>query len=284
MQRALPWLTRRFHVYALVRNPAQADRLRALGVRPVAGDLDKPDSLSRLAGIAELLLHSAPPPPGGTTDPRTRRLCAALSRPRHKNMVTQPPQAAVYISTSGVYGDCAGAWVSEHRPTRPESPRAQRRVSAERQLRDWAQRCGCRLAILRAPGIYAADRLPIDRLRQGTPVPLASEDGFSNHIHADDLAMASCLALLRGRPLRIYHASDDQPQATGDWLSAVARACGLPVPPRLARAELQQAVGPSLWSFLRESRRLDNRRLREELRLRLRYPETDSLLNMLSTE
>lgn len=271
MQRALPWLTARFRVYALLRSSEKAALLRQAGVRVLTGNLDQPASLRRLAGIADYLLHSAPPDPAREGDPRTRRLCAALSRSSGR-MVAQPPRRAVYISTSGVYGDCQGALIDETRPSAPESPRASRRVSAEATLRAWARRNGTTLGILRAPGIYAADRLPIARLQRGTPALIPADDGYSNHVHADDLARCAALALFRARPLRVYHACDDEPLRTGDWFDAVARHSGLPPPPRISRTEAATSIDQGLWSFMRESRRLVNRRLREELRIRLQHP------------
>ena len=267
VRRALPELTRHWRVYALVRG-RDAD-LAALGVTQIVGDLDRPASLHRLAGLADAVLHSAPPPDNGDEDPRTRRLIAALRR-------RSLPRCLVYISTSGVYGDCQGARVFETRPVEPRTGRAARRVAAERELRRFGAASSCRVAILRAPGIYAADRLPLERLRRGTPVFAADEDSYTNHIHAEDLGRACMAALDRGRANRIYHASDDSDLPMGEWFDKLADAFGLPRPPRLSRAAAQAAVSPTLLSFMNESRRLDNGRLKRELRLRLRYPTVDA--------
>ncbi|MBV8658564.1 MAG: SDR family NAD(P)-dependent oxidoreductase [Burkholderiales bacterium] len=270
MRRALPWLTRRFRVYALSRSAATAADLRALGVVPITGDLDQPHTLRRLAGLATYVLHSAPPPAAGADDPRTRRLLAALSN------TGILPRGVVYISTSGVYGDCQGNWVAETRPLQAESDRARRRVAAEACMRKFGGH-HARVSILRAPGIYAADRLPVDRLRAGTPALIDADDGYSNHIHADDLAYAACLALFRGRHNRVYNVNDDCQWKMGEWFDRVADTYGLPRPARLAREAMQQAVSPALWSFMRESRRLDNTRLKRELGMRLQY-ETPAVL------
>lgn len=266
VRRALPCLLRRWQITALVR---QYDpELRRQGVRQIVGDLDEPESLARLAGLAEAVLHSAPPPGEGNGDPRTRRLLATLASARSL------PRRWVYISTSGVYGNCQGAWVDETRPPRPASARAQRRVAAETLLRATARR-GARISILRAPGIYAADRLPLERLRRGDPVLLREEDSFTNHIHAEDLAAACCAALERGRPNRVYNICDDSDIRMGDWFDKLAVAFHLPRPPRVTRAEAQTRLSPLLLSFLNESRRLDNSRMKRELRLKLRYPTVD---------
>lgn len=264
-QRAIPWLARRAKVYALARRPEQAAELRALGAIPVFGDLDKPASLHRLAGLADRVLHCAPPPNTGRDDPRTRHLLAAL---RRRSLA----RALVYIGTSGVYGDCDGAIVHESRPCRPASARGVRRQAAEQALRRFG-RSGCRVSILRAPGIYAADRLSLERLQRGDPVLAAEDDVFTNHIHADDLAWACCMALFRGRPNRVYHASDDSWMKMADYFDLMADTFDLPRPPRLPRAEAAARLSPMTMSFMSESRRLTNDRLKRELRVRLRHPD-----------
>jgi len=265
-RRALPWLVRRFRVFALVRQPEAAAELRALGAVPVAGDLDDRRSLRRLAGIADAVLHFAPPPQTGEDDPRMARLLAALAGR------SSLPQGVVYISTTGVYGDCAGVRVDETRPCRAQTARGRRRVDAERRLRAFGRRNRVRVALLRAPGIYAADRLPLERLRRGDPVLAADEDVHTNHIHAEDLARIACLALFRAGPGRAYNASDDSGLRMGEYFDAVAERFGLARPPRMARAEIVRHLSPLALSFMSESRRLDNRRLKRELRLLLRYP------------
>ena len=265
-RRALPWLLRRFRVFALVRQLEAAVELRALGAVPVVGDLDDRQSLRRLAGIADAVLHFAPPPQTGHGDPRMARLLAALA-----GRSSLPP-GVVYISTTGVYGDCAGGRVDETRPCRAQTARGRRRVDAERRLRAFGRRNQVRVALLRAPGIYAGDRLPLERLRRGDPVLAADEDVHTNHIHAEDLARIACLALFRAGPGRAYNASDDSGLRMGEYFDAVAERFGLARPPRMARAEIVHHLSPLTLSFMSESRRLDNRRLKRELRLRLRYP------------
>lgn len=266
-RRIIPWLARRFLVRALVRRPEERDALRALGATPIVADLDRPASLARLAGIADYVLHCAPPPGEGQDDPRTRRLLAALMQR------ASLPRRLVYISTTGVYGDCAGAWLDETRPLRPASARAVRRVAAENRLRRFGCRSGCRVSVLRAPGIYDADaRLPLARLRKGEPVLAPEDDVFTNHIHADDLARLLALALFRGRPNRVYNASDDSQLRMGEYFDLVADAVGLPRPPRLPRAALSERLSALTLSFMSESRRLDNGRIKRELRARLLFP------------
>jgi nucleoside-diphosphate-sugar epimerase len=266
-QRALPWLTKRFRVLALARRPEAAAALRAKGVTPVFGDLDSLRSLKRLAGIADIVLHSAPPPDQGNDDPRTRRLLAALGSGESL------ARSLVYISTSGVYGDCRSERVVESRPLRHGTARAKRRVAAERYLRRFAARNGMHLSILRAPGIYAAERLSLERLKRGDPVLIQDEDVFTNHIHADDLAHAMMLAIFRGRGGRAYNINDDASLKMGDYYDGMAGVFGLAWPPRMSRAECAQRLTPMMMSFMSESRRLDNARMKKELRMKLQWPQ-----------
>ena len=253
----------RARLFALSHSPERFAPLRAAGVTPVAGDLDDRRSLKRLAGLADVILHFAPPPGEGETDPRTRNLLAALARNPHPRLV--------YISTSGVYGDCAGDMVAETRPARPNNARAKRRADAESRLRRWG-RHERRVGLLRAPGIYAQDRFPADRVRKALPAIVAEDDAYTNHIHADDLARLALALVFRGKPNRVYNAVDDSGLKMGDWFDVVADHLGLPRPPRLPRADVIAAVTPAMRSFLTESRRLSNRRIKAELGFRLRYP------------
>ena len=266
--RVLGLLRERFRVLALSSAPARAPALRAAGALPLLGDLDDAASLGRLAALADRVLHLAPPPGQGRSDPRTRALLQALARsPR--------VQRIVYASTSGVYGDAGGARFDETRAVAPATDRARRRVDAEARLRHHGRAFGVRVSLLRVPGIYALDRDggdPRERVRRGAPLLLPADDVYTNHIHADDLARACVAALMRGAPQRVYHVSDDSQLKMGDHFDAVADAFGLPRPPRFSRDDAALRMTPLQLSFLAESRRLDNRRLRVELRLRLRYP------------
>lgn len=266
MRRTLPQLVLRWQVLALVRR--RDPQLAALGVRQIEGDLDQPRTLRRLAGICDAVIHSAPPPALGSGDPRTRNLIAALQRGKSL------PRQLVYISTSGVYGDCGGALVSETRSPAAQSARAARRVDAEQRLRRFGRQRGrhCRISVLRAPGIYAEDRLPLERLHKRLPLMLHAEDSHTNHIHAADLGRACIAALARAGANRTYNISDDSSLAMGEWFDVLADAFSLPRAPRLPREEVRRLVPPMQWSFMSESRRLDNTRMKRELRLRLRYP------------
>jgi nucleoside-diphosphate-sugar epimerase len=268
--RALP---RAVRILALTSSPERAPMLRAAGITPLVGNLDDAASLARIAGLATRVLHLAPPPTDNQAqwwrDPRTQRLVQTLRR-------RSLPTSLVYGSTSGVYGDCGGDWVSESRPVAPHTPRAQRRADAEQSVR-LLGRAGVRTSILRIPGIYAQDRdggTPRTRLGKGTPVLHAQDDVYTNHIHANDLARTCIAALWRGKPQRVVNVSDNSQLKMGDYFDQAADFYGLPRPPRVARSTAQDQLPLMLLSFMSESRRLVNTRMRTELRVTLHYPTT----------
>lgn len=253
-------------VLALSSSPGRTAVLRAAGTLPLFGNLDEPATLARLAGLATRVLYLAPPPPAGVHDPRARALVRALAR-------RSPPQSVVYLSTSGVYGDCGGAQAAETRPMAPRTPRARRRADAEASMRRWG-RSGVRVSLLRAAGIYANDRPgggPRTRLSCGQPLPDASDPCIS-HIHADDLARACALALWRGRPQRVYNVCDQSALRLGEYLDLAADLLGFARLPRIGLAQAMRELAPEFMGFWSESRRLVARRMQEELGVRLRYP------------
>lgn len=263
--RLLPLLHRQFRIFALTSQPERHAELRAAGAVPITANLDDRPSLMRLAGLARYIVHLAPPPAQGDTDSRTRNLIAILP----------DKSRLVYVSTTGVYGNCGEQAFDETRPVAPSNPRAKRRVAAERLLRAWAVSSQSSLSILRVPGIYATDRLPLERLRKGTPALTADQDVYTNHIHADDLATLIKLALFRAASNRIYHAVDHSDLKMGEYFDLVADSFQLPRPPRLPRVELAQQISPMLLSFMSESRRMLNHRVTRELGARLAYPTVE---------
>ena len=258
----------RWRLIGITSSPGRCAELRAAGIVPLVADLDRPATLQRAAGLADAVLHLAPPPLQGASDPRTAHLLQALAR---RGVVRR----IVYGSTSGVYGDCGDAFIDETRAVAPATDRARRRVDAEQRLRWHCRAFGTCVTELRIPGIYAGDREgghPRERLGRGTPALAPQDDVYTNHIHADDLARACVAALHRGLPQRIVHASDDTELKMGDYFDLAAALCGLPKPPRITREQAREQLSPMLLSFMSESRRLDNTRLKRELRLKLRYP------------
>lgn len=261
-------LVPRVRVLALTSQAARLAPLRAAGITPLLANLDDARSLRRLAALGQRVLHLAPPAPIGSTDQRSAQLLKALR-------LRPAPLALVYGSTTGVYGDCQGEWVSEARALQPQTERAHRRVDAERRVRQFGWATGAHTRVLRIPGIYAPDReggTPLARLQKATPVLVPDDDVYTNHIHSDDLARACLLALWRGRAQGIYNVNDEVLMKMGDYMDAAAKLYGLPPPPRMSREALAAVVSPMQMSFLAESRRMDNRRMKRELRLVLRYP------------
>ena len=225
----------------------------------------------------------APPPNQGLYDRRTAHLLSALTR-RTKRQVAILPQRFIYISTSGVYGDCHGTLIDETYPVHPENDRAIRRIDAERQIRTWGKRNHIPVSILRVPGIYAANRLPLTRLREGHPALLDTEDSYTNHIHADDLARIICAALQHAKPNRIYHTCDDSHLKMGEYFDLVADHFALPRPPRITRNQAQEQISPTMLSFMKESRRLNNLRMKKELHVNLLYPTIFDGIKAVHTE
>jgi nucleoside-diphosphate-sugar epimerase len=259
-------------VLALTSSAHRLQALRDAGATPLLGNLDAKSTLRRLSGVATRVLHLAPPPSDGSagwqTDPRTRDLMQVLSR-------CAAPRSLVYASTSGVYGDCEGRWVDETQRLQPHTPRALRRVDAERSVRRFAIHARVHSTVLRVPGIYAQDRdggTPRERLLRGTPVLQQDDDVYTNHIHADDLARACMLAVWRGVGPRCINVCDDTVLKMGDYFDLAADLYGLPRPPRVARNVAKDQLPLMLLSFMSESRRLSNNRMKAELGLKLRYP------------
>ncbi len=248
-------------VSALTRRLEQVGTTR-LGVELLFGDLDRPETLTGLPTAGALLCYFAPPPPSGETDPRVGHLLRAIE--------TGLPQRVVYISTSGVYGDRQGAWVDESTPPAPDTGRARRRLDAERQWQAWGTAHDVPIAILRVGGIYGPGRLPVARLRRGEPTLREAECGFTNRIHADDLVTTLVAAGERGQG--VYNVSDDEPGTMSGYFKAVARRLGLPPPPEIPMETARRELSAAMLSYLLESRRMDSRRLREELGVVLRYP------------
>jgi nucleoside-diphosphate-sugar epimerase len=260
-----------------VRTETSRVRGRASGFGTIFGDLDRPSSLAGLDARGTVVLYTVPPPGEGTTDPRIRAFLAALG-PRLPNRL-------VYIGTTGVYGDCAGAWVTEERPVQPQTGRARRRWDAESALGVWSTLSGVPVTVLRVAGIYGPGRLPVDRLRKGLPVLTEAESPFSNRIHVDDLARACVAAARRSGPSEVFNVSDGRPGTMTGYFRAVADRLGLPRPPEVSKAEAPLALAPSLLSFLEESRRIDAGKMRRDLLPDLLYPDLDAgLASCLSEE
>lgn len=251
-------------VTGVVRSAESAALLAPLGIAPLQLDL-LTDAVERLPTAGVDLFHLAPPPSDGREDPLTARLIEAFARQGQ-------PRRVVYVGTTGIYGDCAGAWVDETRTPEPTADRALRRWDAEERLRAWSAATGGELVVLRVAGIYACDRLPLARIESGQPVVRADEAPWSNRIHAADLVDICIAAMERAPSGAVYNVCDGEPSTMTDYFLRIAAAAGLPAPPEIPLAEAPGKVSAGMLSYLQESRRLSNRKLIEELGIRLRYP------------
>ena len=263
---ARDWVDRGAEVTGTVRSTRSAGRLQAAGIQALELDLDAPGDIN-LPDLAGAIIHyHVPPPREGRGDPRISRFLELLDQQG------QLPRRIVYLSTSGVYGDCGGEWVTEQRAPAPDSDRGRRRLAAEQDLLAWAGPRDVETVILRVPGIYGPGRLPIKRLRSGSPVVDERECAFSNRIHAGDLARIDVAAAERGRAGAVYNVSDGQPTTMTDYFMQVAELLGLEPPPIISLDEAREIMTPAMLSFLGESRRLDNSLMRKELKVKLHYP------------
>lgn len=251
------------NVTATVRTPESAGRLAAEGIATIVADLDEPPVRTLpLAGASVFFL--VPPPGEGTTDPRMVHFLESCGN--------QQPARILYFSTTGVYGDCDGAWVDEKRPVAPAADRARRRLDAEKQLRAWRAAGHGELVILRVAGIYGPGRLPLERLRRRLPLVAEREAPFTNRIHVQDLVEVAIAAMERAPDGALYNACDGHPTTMNDYFNRVADLAGLPRPPLVPLAEAPEALSAGMLSYMRESRRLSNRRLLDELDITLAYP------------
>ncbi len=214
------------------------------------------------------IFYFIPPPATGTIDARLQCLLENLA----KHNASKHPKRIVLISTTGVYGDCKGAWIDETHLTNPTVDRAKRRLDSEQCLTEWCQQQQVEWVILRVPGIYALDCLPIARLQQNLPVLAETEAPFTNRIHADDLAMICKAAMQNSASGEIYNACDNQPSTMTDYFNAVADYAELPRPPQVSREKANEVMSPGMLSYLKESRKIHNKKLIETLGIKLRYP------------
>ncbi len=256
-------------VYGLARSEASTGRLRAYGIVPIMGNLDDAASLTELSTAGKLVYYLAPPPGGGPFDSRMRNFCHVIGP-------GQLPSKVVYMSTSGVYGDCGGNLVTEATPINPQTSRAQRRVDAEATLQEWGRQQGVPVVILRVTGIYGPGRLPLARIQQGHPVLREEESTLTNRIHADDLAMVCMRAAQRSAGGDIFNVSDGKPGTMTQYFNAICDQLHLPRPPQVSMAEAKQVMNPMMLSYLTETRRMDNRKMLDELDITLRYPDLES--------
>lgn len=258
-------------VTATVRSRSRASQLEKQGVTPLVVDLDRLP-LPYLPTAGSSLFYFVPPVAEGSSDPRTANL---VNEFRRQGL----PRRLVYLSTTGVYGDCAGDWVDESRTPAPVVPRALRRWDAEQTLRAWSRESGSELVILRVAGFYGPGKLPLERLHRGLPMLREEEAPFSNRIHIDDLVRVCVAAMERGRAGEIYNVSDGHPTTMTDYFDRIADLAGVARPPKISLREAREQLSPGMLSYLQESRRLHNRKMLDELNICLQFPNLASGLS-----
>ena len=256
-------------VTALVRSKEKAELLGRNGINAVIGDLDDATSLVNLPVKDSLVYHFAPPPNSGQTDPRLDNLLNAM---QHESL----PRKIILISTTAVYGDCHGQWISEQTPVQPQTERGKRRWHGEQLLLNWSQQTGVASVILRVGGIYGPQRLPVERLKQGLPILKEALSPFTNRIHEDDLANICVLAADKAPNGAIYNVSDGKPGSMSRYFKDIAQALGLPPPPEVDMDEAKKVLSAGMLSYLQESRRIDNHKLIDELGVKLQYPDFET--------
>jgi nucleoside-diphosphate-sugar epimerase len=258
---------------ALVRSDRSETGLRSAGVHTLRIDLDAAAEAALQPALAAAAVHAAviylaPPPDSGTTDPRLESLLAQIS-----GVI---PAVIIYISTTGVYGDAGGELVDELTPVAPANDRSRRRAAAESTAQAWCVARGVRSVILRVPGIYGPDRLPLERLQRREPALHEDEAGPGNRIHVDDLVAAIVAAIDQPSAQGVFNVTDGDHASTTAFLQLTAAAAGIEPPVLICKAEARERIPAGMLSFLLESRRVDNRRLLRELGLQLRYPTLQS--------
>lgn len=258
------WQARGASIHALARSPASEAALQARNITVLNGDLDQPEKLPSFPARS-VVYFFAPPPAHGVTDPRLRGFLNAIPN-------DQLPARVVYISTSGVYGDVRGAWVTEESLVNPTVDRSRRRLDAEQALQACAARTGVPVVILRVPGIYGPGRLPVDVVKSGRPILSEAESMYTNRIHADDLANICVVAGEQHSPPGIYNVSDGHPGSMAQYFKAVADLLGVPRPPEVSMEEAKRVLSAEMMSYLTESRRVDNSKMLRDLGVMLKYP------------
>ncbi len=254
-------------ILALVKSPESAVVARALGLQVEQFDFDAetlrlPESIHGARWC-----YLVPPQKIGETDLRSQTVLRTVSESYIK------PNSLALISTTGVYGDTDGDWVDESTPTNPVTERGLRRLDMEDRWLVWAAHHRVPIRVLRVPGIYANSRIPLARLKNATPVVRAEECGYSNRIHADDLAVAVTKAMHYEGEEVIFNATDGSPGKISEYLQTAAEVAGLPPLPEISMAEAKDKLSAGMLSYLAESRRIRNTKLIQELKVALRYPD-----------
>ena len=252
-------------VFALARSEDSIDVFRQQHLHACQADLDDTQTLKSLPTRHALLYYFAPPPAKGQVDTRMENFLASIDK---ENL----PTHLVYISTSGVYGNQDGRLINEDTPVNPSVDRARRRYHAEQQLHSWSQQTGVAVTILRVGGIYGPGRLPLQRIKDQVPMLHEELSPQTNRIHADDLAQVCVAAASQKAEGEIYNVSDGTNSNMTEYFNTIADQFDLPRPPLVDWEEAEKTISSGMLSYLKESRRLDNSKMINELEIELKYP------------
>jgi len=252
-------------VLATAKTEESAEKLRDLGFESIVGNFDYQEDAPFVPVHGQQVFYFMPPQGGGKSDYRVLNFCRKLSP-------ENAPEKLVYISTSGVYGDCGGVVVTEETPINPQTSRALRRASAEIQLQEQAEKLGFKLVVLRVTGIYGPGRLPVARIMQGHPVLKPEDASFTNRIHTFDLVQVCLAAMEKGEDGDVFNVCDGQESSMTDYFLAVADLYELQRPEQISMAEAEKAMNPLMLSYQKESRRMSNRKMLDKLNIELQCP------------
>jgi nucleoside-diphosphate-sugar epimerase len=259
------WREQGAEVGCLVRTPEKTLNLQAQGFQTVATSFDEQGSITLPDLSGSTIFYLVPPPGGGIVDYRARNFIADMEK-------CGKPQRIVYMSTTSVYSETGGGVVTEESPTEPSSAMGKRRLDAEAAFLAYGATNDLPVVILRVSGIYGPGRLPLMQIGQGQPLLREEESGPSNRIHADDLAVV-CLAAARyGKNGAIFNVSDGNHSSMTTYFNACADALNLPRQQQVTLAEARRVMSPLMFSYVSESRIVDNSRMLERLNIVLRYP------------
>jgi len=252
-------------VTCMVRSPEHAERLRSVGFTTVVSSMDDPSAILDLNLADAIIFYLVPPPGGGISDSRARNFIAEMVGERRSAKI-------VYMSATSVYSETSGGVVTEVSPDIPLSAMGKRRLDAEEAFKTYGANNGVPVVILRVSGIYGPGRLPLAQISQGQPLLREEESGPSNRIHADDLAAVCIAAAEKGGNGEIFNVSDGHPSSMTYYFNACADALNLPRQPQVTLEEARRVMSPLMFSYISESRIIDNSRMLERLDIKLRYP------------
>jgi nucleoside-diphosphate-sugar epimerase len=252
-------------VTCLVRAPDHQASLAAEGFTAHSCSFDHPSDIPALDVADSIIYYLVPPPGGGNADTRARNFCTTLSG-------TATPARIIYMSATSVYSEATGGTVTELSETAPLSAMGKRRLDAEDTFREYGTANNVPVITLRVSGIYGPGRLPLMQISQGQPLLREEESGPSNRIHADDLARICCAAAENGKDGDIFNVSDGHPSSMTAYFNACADQLGYPRQHQITMEEARQVMSPLMFSYVSESRVIDNSRMLKQLGVNLQYP------------